>query len=66
MPEISVDIIMYKLNIDPKCKLGSFTLHRQKVIDKEVDKLLKARFIREAQYPNWIANVVMVKKMSKK
>jgi hypothetical protein len=29
---------------------------------KEVDKLLTANFIREVFYPDWLANVVMVKK----
>jgi hypothetical protein len=28
----------------------------------EVQRLLDAGFIREVQYPSWIANVVMVKK----
>ena len=31
-------------------------------INTEVDKLLKVDFIREANYPDWIANVVLVKK----
>ncbi|KAL5550984.1 hypothetical protein UlMin_001160 [Ulmus minor] len=31
-------------------------------INTEVDKLLKAGFIEEANYPDWIANVVLVKK----
>ena len=31
-------------------------------INTEVDKLLEADFIREANYPDWIANVVLVKK----
>ncbi|KAL5581058.1 hypothetical protein UlMin_013500 [Ulmus minor] len=31
-------------------------------INTEVDKLLKADFIEEANYPDWIANVVLVKK----
>ena len=31
-------------------------------INTEVDKLLKAEFIKEADYPNWIANVILVKK----
>ncbi|KAG9458313.1 hypothetical protein H6P81_002821 [Aristolochia fimbriata] len=30
--------------------------------EKEVDKLLKADFIREVKYPSWIANIVPVKK----
>ena len=32
------------------------------VINAEVDKLLMANFIRESQYPEWIENVVLVKK----
>ena len=31
-------------------------------INTEVDKLLKAKFIKEADYPDWIANVILVKK----
>ena len=33
---------------------------------EEVDKLLKAGFINEARYPDWLANVVMVKKTNGK
>ena len=29
---------------------------------EEVEKLLAARFIREVFYPEWLANIVMVKK----
>ena len=35
-------------------------------ISEEVNKLLKAKFIREAHYPRWLANVVMVKKPNRK
>ena len=31
-----------------------------------MEKVLKADFIREAYYPNWLANVVMVKKPNRK
>ncbi|KAG9447255.1 hypothetical protein H6P81_013383 [Aristolochia fimbriata] len=31
-------------------------------IEKEVDKLIAANFIREVKYPTWIANIVPVKK----
>ena len=34
--------------------------------DEEVKKLLEANFIREAHYPDWLANVVMVKKSTGK
>ena len=32
----------------------------------EVDKLLTAGFIREVYYPNWLANVDLMKKANKK
>jgi len=35
---------------------------RATVATAKVRKLLKARFIRECQYPEWISNVVLVKK----
>ena len=35
-------------------------------ISEEVDKLLKAKFIRESHYPKWLVNVVMVKKGNEK
>ena len=71
MPDIPTDVIIHKLNMDPNFKpvqqkKRSFILKRQKAIDEKVDKLLKARFIREAHYPKWIANVVMVKKANGK
>lgn len=40
-------------------------LKRQKAIDGEVGKLLATGFIREVHYPNWLMNVVMVKKASR-
>ena len=35
---------------------------RDKAVAEEVRKLLEAGFIREVYYPDWLANVVMVKK----
>src|SRR6516162_8204997 len=35
---------------------------KQAAIEVEVQKLLKAKFIREVKYPTWLANVVLVKK----
>ena len=32
----------------------------------EMDKLLAANFIREVYYPEWLANIVMVKKANGK
>ncbi|KAL5550679.1 hypothetical protein UlMin_000855 [Ulmus minor] len=67
MPGIDPDVIVHRLNIDPnfkpiKQKRQTFNAERYMAINTEVDKLLKAGFIEEANYPNWIANVVLVKK----
>jgi hypothetical protein len=35
---------------------------RVKSAEDEVQKLLDTRIIREVQYPDWVANVVMVPK----
>ncbi|KAL2532365.1 Ribonuclease H [Abeliophyllum distichum] len=43
-----------------------FVPDHQKVIREELDKLLKAGFIREVEYPEWLANVVLVKKSTGK
>ena len=43
-----------------------FAQKRDKAIAEEVRKLLEAGFIREVYYPDWLANVVMVKKPNEK
>lgn len=43
-----------------------FNQEMYKAIHDEVDKLLKAGFIREVNYPQWVLNVVMVKKANGK
>ena len=59
-------IITHRLNVSPSFKpvkqKRSFAPERQKVIIEEVGKLLQARAIREVEYPEWLANVVLVKK----
>ncbi|KAI0531030.1 hypothetical protein KFK09_000579 [Dendrobium nobile] len=67
MPGISPEVIVHSLTANPTCKpviqkKRSFAPERQQAIEKEVDKLLEAGFIREVHYPTWLANVVMVKK----
>ncbi|KAL5562596.1 hypothetical protein UlMin_032343 [Ulmus minor] len=67
MPGIDPNVIVHRLNIDPnfkpiKQKRRNFNAERYMAINTEVDKLLKAGFIEEANYPDWIANVVLVKK----
>ena len=43
-------------------KVRRFHPDRQKIIRDEVDKLLEAGFIREMEYQDWLANVVVVLK----
>ncbi|KAK0574815.1 hypothetical protein LWI29_029513 [Acer saccharum] len=43
-----------------KQKQRHFNVQRNTAVQEEVDKLLKARFIKESRYPEWIANVVMI------
>ena len=43
-----------------------FNPSRNAAVQGEVDKLLQAGFIREARYPEWIANIVMVPKSNGK
>ena len=67
MPGIDPSIISHKLNVNPclrliKQKRRVFAPERNNTIMKEVDKLLTVNFIREVFYPDWLANVVMVKK----
>ena len=40
----------------------SFAHERDNAIKEEVQKLATMKFIREVYYPDWLANVVMVKK----
>ena len=68
---INPAIITHKFNVAPsfkpvKHKRRSFTLERQKAINEEVGKLLQTRAIREVYYPDWLDNVVLVKKANGK
>ena len=60
-------VITHRLNVIPsfkpvKQKRRSFAPERKKAINEEVGKLLQAGTIREVEYPEWLANVVLVKK----
>ena len=71
MSEIDSAVIAHRLNVGPsfkpmKQKRRSFDLERQKASNEEVDKLLQAYVIREVEYPEWLANVVLVKKANGK
>ena len=71
MPGISPRVIEHKLNVNPKMKpiqqkQRAFTPERNQTITNEVNKLLTAGFIREVYYPEWLTNVVLVKKANGK
>lgn len=67
MPGIDPSIAHHALQVDPlerpvKQKKRNLGPVRSKAADEEVKKLLDAGFIRECQYPEWVANVVLVPK----
>src|SRR3954464_4607161 len=71
MPGIDPSVISHHLSIKPEYKLVqqkkmSLGIDRQRAAEEEVDRLLEAGFIREINYPQWLANVVMVKKSNGK
>ena len=66
MGGIDPTVITNRLNTNPSFKLvkqkrRSFALERQKAINEKVGKLLQAGAIREVEYPEWLANVVLKK-----
>ena len=71
MGGIDPTIITHRLNVSLSFKpikqnRRSFAPERQKEINEEVGKLLQAGAIREVEYPEWLANVVLVKKANGK
>ena len=71
MPGINPSVIVHRLNVNSasspiRQKKRVFAQERDKAIAEEVRKLLEVDFIREVYYPDWLANVVMVKKANGK
>ena len=67
MKGVDPSIISHKLNVLPTARpirqrVRRFHPDRQEIILNEVDKLLEAGFIREVDYLDWLANVVVVPK----
>ena len=68
---IDPSVITHRLNVYPfskpvRQKKRVFAPKRDKAINEEVQKLTTAQFIKEVYYPDWLANVVMVKKANDK
>ena len=71
MPDIDSTVIYHKLHINPtkksiKQKPRRASPKKAKAVEEEVHKLLKAGAIREAEFPDWISNPVVVKKHNDK
>ena len=71
MPGIPTNIIQHRLNVDPEKKPVQqrrrvFAPEWNKAVMDEVNKLFAANFIREVYHPEWLANIVMVKKVNGK
>ncbi|GAA0173263.1 hypothetical protein LIER_26918 [Lithospermum erythrorhizon] len=71
MQGIDLVVAVHKLYVDSafhpiKQKKRLFNDEKNKEIREEVQMLLKANMIRELKFPNWITNVVLVKKPNKK
>ena len=62
-PMIVVHRLSIKKGVSPKKQLQRrFRSELIPEIEKEVNKLIEAGFIREVKYPTWIANIVPVRK----
>ena len=71
MPGIDPSVITHRLNVHPSSKpvrqkKRVFAPERDNAIKEEIQKLTLAKFIREVYYPDWLANVVMIKKANGK
>ena len=64
MIEHSFNVDLMKKPVQQKRQV--FTQERNKVVMEDVEKLLTIGFIQEVYYPEWLANVVMVKKSNGK
>jgi hypothetical protein len=64
---VNRDVIEHRLQVSPnikpkKQKLRKMAEGKIQVVKAEVQRLLDAGFIGEVTYPEWLSNVVMVKK----
>jgi len=71
MPGIDPDFLCDRLAMDPQVRpvrqrMRKYNEEKRQVIHEETHKLLAARHIREIQYPEWLSNVVLVKKSNGK
>ena len=70
MPRLDIELIMHHLSIAldvklVKKKLKKMHPHVAQLVKVELEKLLKANFIRAIDYAEWISNIVPVSKHDK-
>ena len=71
MPEIDRDFLCHRLTMDEKVRpvaqrRRNFNEDKCLIIREETQKLLNVDHISEIQYPEWLANVVLVRKANGK
>ena len=71
MPGIDPIVITHRLNVSlsykpVRQKKRMLAPEWDNAIKEEVHKLVTAKFVREVYHPDWLANVVMVKKANEK
>ena len=71
MPSIDPEFLCHRLTMDLQVqpvpeRRRKFNDERLQDVREEIQKLLSVGDIREIQYPEWLANVVLVKKASGK
>ncbi|KAL0311537.1 UNVERIFIED_CONTAM: hypothetical protein Sangu_2448400 [Sesamum angustifolium] len=64
---INPEVIIHRLNVNlmartVKQKKRSFGAERNRIIEEEVGKLVKAGYVAEVKFTEWLANVVVVLK----
>ena len=65
--EVTEHTLKIRLGSKPvKQRLCCFDEGKRRTIGKEITKLLAARFIKEVYHPEWLANLVLVRKKSRK
>ena len=67
MPGLDLELVVHMLNVDPKAKPVAqharvFDTKIKEHIVKEVQKLMVAGFIKPIQHPQWLSNIVPIKK----
>lgn len=70
MSGLDPGLVMHTLNVDLRVKLvvqpaKVFHMEIKKQIVKEVKKSLVAEFIKPIQHPQWLSNIVLVKKKNR-